>query len=308
MRDLKKLLEKFASENGMIGKGQLCVALVVTRQAKTDGLPLDPDTLVTENKGQVAGLGKASVQAILKDHGIVQVLAEEGGRTSRGSIGNMRSYVAFLNDLEKKGAADLKYIEDWWISQVRLFFCAKPFILKFDTSKSIQSIIDDLISQAEKRQRDGMGMMYVGTLLQHLVGAKLDIIMGGIEHHGAAVKDEGKGKDSDFVIADVAIHVTTTPSEALIRKCARNLDSGRRPIIISTQKGVVLAKALADQTPVADRIDILDVDQFFAGNLYEHGRFEVDGRRMWAVRLIERYNEIIKISETDPSLRISFGK
>src|SRR5690348_8284078 len=92
-------LEKFASEKSLRGQGPLSVALVVTQHAKEMGLPLDSTKLVTEGGGQVLGLGKGAVQAVLKRHGIGRVLAKEGGRTSRGSLGNMREYVAFLNVL-----------------------------------------------------------------------------------------------------------------------------------------------------------------------------------------------------------------
>ena len=40
---------------------------------------------------------KYRIQRILADHGITRVLAEEGGRTSRGSVGLMQKYVEFLN-------------------------------------------------------------------------------------------------------------------------------------------------------------------------------------------------------------------
>lgn len=72
-------------------KGGLCVALVVTETAKARGLPLEPEALRTDQGGQVAGLGKAAVQRILQTHGISRVLAEEGGRTSLGSLALMRA-------------------------------------------------------------------------------------------------------------------------------------------------------------------------------------------------------------------------
>jgi len=81
-------------------------------------LPLDADALLTEGGGQVLGLGRGAVQAILNRHGITRVLAAEGGRTSRGSIGNMRDYVAFLNTLARQGAVDLDAVEDFWIARV----------------------------------------------------------------------------------------------------------------------------------------------------------------------------------------------
>lgn len=76
MQSLNSKLEAFASENKMTGKGALCVALVITRHAKEMGLPLDPANLLTDKSGQVLGLGKGAVQAILAGHGITRVLAE----------------------------------------------------------------------------------------------------------------------------------------------------------------------------------------------------------------------------------------
>ena len=90
----------------------------MTQQARTAGLPLDPGRLLTEGGGQVLGLGKGAVQSILTRRGITRVLASEGGRTSRGSIGNMREYIALLNQLHVRGRADLYAVEGFWIERV----------------------------------------------------------------------------------------------------------------------------------------------------------------------------------------------
>src|SRR5271170_7636726 len=118
-------LVAFTGMHSFRGKGPLSVALVVTQHAKKTGLPLDTEKLLTEGGGQVLGLGKGAVQAILKRHGIARVLASEGGRTSRGSLNNMREYVAFLNALGKK--VDLDAVEAFWIERVQEFFAGKPF-------------------------------------------------------------------------------------------------------------------------------------------------------------------------------------
>ena len=61
--------------------------LVVTQHAEDHGTCRSmPKKLITEGGGQVLGLGKGAVQAVLKRHGIDRVLASEGGRTSRGSL------------------------------------------------------------------------------------------------------------------------------------------------------------------------------------------------------------------------------
>ena len=113
----QKELAAFTAEKAFRGKGAISVALIVTQYAKTMGLPLDPQKLVTEGGGQVLGLGKGAVQAVLKRHGVDRVLAAEGGRTSRGSLNNMREYIAFLNGLEAQGAVDLEAVEAFWIER-----------------------------------------------------------------------------------------------------------------------------------------------------------------------------------------------
>lgn len=305
MTKLERKLTDFAASNSMSGKGGLCVALVVTRHARATGLPLIADDLLTEGGGQVAGLGKGAVQAILRSHGIRRVLAEEGGRTSRGSVGNMRNYVDFLNVLHRKGLADTESIEDWWIDRVRAYFAAKPFVLRLDASRSLRSSIRDLLHQAQKRQADSPGTMFAGTVLQHLVGAKLALLLGReLEHHGASVADDASGRQADFLIEDVAIHVTTAPSEAVLRKCMKNLDAGLRPMLITLQRGVLVAEELASQVGIADRLDVFEGEQFLAGNVYELGKFADMGRRATARQIVDRYNGIVDACETDPSLRI----
>ena len=171
-------LAAFTAEKSFRGKGPISVALVVTQHAKTMGLPLNPETLITEGGGQVLGLGKGAVQSILKRHGIDRLLAAEGGRTSRGSLNNMREYVAFLNVLNQKGNVDLDAIEAFWIDRVHEFFAGKPFKIKLDASRSLRMVVRDVIGQAEERQKTMHGMYYAGAVLQHLVGAKLDCALG----------------------------------------------------------------------------------------------------------------------------------
>jgi|APTNR8051073442_1049403.scaffolds.fasta_scaffold15333_2 hypothetical protein len=307
--DLTTLLLAFREENRIKGKGALAVVLHVSRYARENGLPLNRARLVTEGSGQVLGLGKARVQTILKDYGIAQVLAEEGGRTSRGSLGTMQTYVAFLNDLHDKHVADLGFVEAWWIDRVKEHFSAKPFKLRFDAAKGFQAIIADLLAQALKRQRESTGTMYQGAVLQHLVGAKLELALPQLDitHNGASVADAFSDRAGDFVIDDSIIHITTSPGEAVIRKCQRNLDAGAKPIILTLAEGVTVVKVLAENTGIAGRIDIMDAEQFLAANLHELSLFKASARPDTLGKLVDTYNRIVSENETDPSLRIEIG-
>lgn len=305
MTSLEKLLSEFRDSHNLKGKGQLAVMLHITRLAIENGLPIDPETLRTQKEGQVAGLGKGRIQAILKDYGITRVLAEEGGRTSRGSLGNASGYMAFLNTLHEKETVDLAAIEKWWIARVQDYFNGKPFTLKFDPSKSLRSIVSDLLAQAKKRQDENPGTTYAGTVLQHLVGAKLDLILPEekrVAHHGANVADSPTSRAGDFVLDDVAIHVTTAPSEALIRKCKANIEAGLRPVIVTIADGRAAAESIAKGLEIDGRIDVIEAEQFIATNILEWSQFAEKAQRSEVAKLIARYNEIVQIIETDPSL------
>ncbi len=311
-------LREFSSQYQINSKGALSLALFLTRMASEKVPPYSVDTFITKKGGQIAGLGKSSVQAILADYGIDRVLAEEGGRTSQGSLYKSQAYLTFLNKLELETQLDYYAIENWWIERIREYFrsnppsykqrkdSSRPFSLKIDSSKSIRSIVSDLIEAAFARQRECPGIMVAGAVMQHLVGAKIETALpdAGIVHEGFSVADAPSGRKGDFLIGDTAIHVTTAPTEALIRKCRNNLAQSIRPLIITTQSGMGGAIALAKNADVAERIDVIEIEQFIATNIYEWTAFQQTKRNVSFRKLLEVYNRIIDQCETDPSLKI----
>jgi hypothetical protein len=308
MTAIMEHLEALASkQRKFLNKGGLCVGLVVTKTAQDKGLPLIASSLRTDEGGQVAGLGKAAVQNILAEHGITKILAEEGGRTSRGSLGLMESYVSLLNELhEGKHALDLNEVMKWWVSKVLAHFASEGPRFHFDPGKSVAANLSDIFTQAAEIQRNSGGANFVGAMLQHLVGAKLDIVLGeGIAvHHGFSVADHSTERQADFEVHGVAIHVTTHPSEALIRKVAKNLQTGLKPIIVTLAEGVGGANFLIRETQWKDRIDVIDASQFLTANVYERSFFNAGECKTTLVKILTRYNEIVAMCENDPVLTV----
>ena len=308
---LEDELARFAAQHGFNDRGQLNVGLIVTDRARKDGLPLDPERLLSPSGGQVAGLSGAAGDRILRRHGVTRSIGTEAGRTSRGSIQNMRSYVAKLNELDAAGLLDdLERVERFWAGQVVALFDREPLTVRSDPAASVQAVVSDVLAQAQARQREGGGAMVIGTVLQHLVGAKLDLALAGraqVKHHGANTSDEGRGRGGDFDIGDAAIHVTASPTDALLAKCARNLGEGARPMIVTTRKGAQVAHFHAEQHGIAERVEVIEVEQFIAANMHELGLFEAAATGANVRRLIERYNELIEAHQNDPSLKIDLG-
>jgi hypothetical protein len=178
---------------------------------------------------------------------------------------------------------------------------------QFDPGKSLRANIQDLLQQADALQKHSGGTNYVGAMLQHLVGAKLDVVLGEgkIQHHGFSVADDSTARQSDFQIEKVTIHVTTHPSEALVAKCAENLQAGFKPLIITLEDGVKGAAFLLKSPNLTDRVDVLDVGQFLTANVYERSLFKTAACKVTFSKLLDRYNEIVASCETDPALRIA---
>lgn len=301
---LENLLCEFHQEE-IKGKGALAVTIFISRIARDKGLPLYSEHLLTEGGGQIKGLGREPVQRILSDYNISQILSEEGGRTNRGSIANMQNYVTFLNTLYEKGLADMSSIEAWWVARIRDHFASKPLVLRYNSAKNLQTVIQDILEQAKKLQQENKGATYQGAVLQHLIGAKLELALPlKIAHHGSSVADAVSNRSGDFRIDDSVIHITISPSEAVIRKCQQNLESNLRPLILTIGDGVAAVKVLAKNAGLAGQIEIMDAEQFLTSNLYEISLFKTSAHAATLEKLVETYNRIISENETDPSLRI----
>lgn len=308
MRDSLNRLKIFQAENNIYTKGPLSLVIQFTRLVQGKSFPLAPDDFQTSSKGQVAGLGGANLKKILKEHGIAQQLSAEGGRTSRGSMGLMIKYVDFLNAWSADEPVNLVEIEEFWAEQVHEYFRNQPFLLTADTSKTIGANLDELFEQARKRQKQNPGTQYLGTVLQHLVAAKLCLIMpeNSFEIHGASVADGPTDRDGDFVINNTIIHCTTMPGTLLIEKCRANLRSGAHPVIITIFDRVHTALNLAEDAGLAGRVEVWDIQQFLSSNVYEHSFFDEAKRNSTLSDIISRYNDIVLKTETDPSLKIEF--
>lgn len=308
----EKLQRFFESHPEFHGRGGLSVAIQITRVVREEGLPDNPDALLTARGGQVRGLSGGNLRSILRDYGITRQLAAEGGRTSRGSIDLMRTYVAFLQDLaDEVTLTDEAYssIERFWANQVQAFFDSEPFELNLDASLGLSAFVREVLQLARERQQQGGGTMVVGTVLQHLVGAKLELAIRGsealaIEHHSASTADAQTARAGDFLLGDSAIHVTTAPGEVVMARAKANLRSGLRPIIVTLGERTVAARQAAEIAEIADRVDIFEVEQFVALNVYEWSGFSQSRRQTTVTELLEVYNRIVAEYENDPSLRI----
>lgn len=261
--------------------------------------------------------GGPAIQRILARHGI-KATTKEGGRTSRGTVAFMKSYVELLNRLQAKAerepgvSADqlLDIAERFWVARMAEKLAEKPLRLPMDGSRGIRHVIRDLIDQARERSRVAGGAHIHGTVLQHIVGAKLELALGpraaaaGLTHNNSNKKDDELARHGDFKVSDAVIHVTVTPSLGVVEKCRDNLTHGLRPIVSTTADGVLRGDTLVEELGLAGRVDVLDVEQFVATNVYEISDFDSSKRTITLKALADQYNRIVMEAEGDVSLTI----
>ena len=321
----------------MLSPGAVCVALVVTRHAVRLGVPLDPEALLTGRGGQILGLGKRNVQMILAEYGVTRVLAAAGGRTSRGNMHKMRVYVAWLNANANAAEFDLEALEGWWggIAEKTAAFGGRLHF-SVDPKLSLRAVLNGLMAQASKRKvvtngdaipvrlrrvfresptpcvsvafpalrRELCLVSVTERMLLYLVGAKLELVLGvEIGSPFAFVADAVTDRPGDYCVEDVVFHVTTSPGEALLRKCEDNLAQGLRPLIITTFKNVPVAETIAENKGIAGRVEVFDVEQFVASNILELSKFKASSRRVTVTNLIAHYNRLAAC-ENNPALLI----
>lgn len=187
-------------------------------------------------------------------------------------------------------------------------FLNKSMEFSYNADWSIGTNVEDLIEQAKTIQEQSGDKNFVEAMLQHLVGAKLDIVLGTgkIQHHGFSVADLSTERNGDFQVDLVTFHVTTHPTEALMQKCTQNLRNGLKPVVVTIDEGVTGAKFLLKNSRVEERVDVLDAIQFLTANVYEHSVFQASHYKPTMTTLLQRYNEIVVNCETDPALTIAF--
>ena len=63
---------------------------------------------------------------------------------------------------------------------------------------------------------------------------------------------------------------------------------------------------LAIDADISGRVEVWDIQQFLSTNINEHSLFDEQMRTTKLTDILEKYNQIIEKTETDPSLKIDF--
>lgn len=173
----KAWYEKQRAKTGKINTNVMNAGLIVSHMIR-DGLPIDDERLYSEGKSQARGLNGSTIERILELHGETRFFTSEGGRTSRGTVHLAASFRDVLNELTPESGfahQDIPLfasaLEAYFTSCVRLdYFDKQRISLDIAPSKPVSSVVAEIVKAAAERSGKP-----TGVVLQHLVGAKLQL-------------------------------------------------------------------------------------------------------------------------------------
>lgn len=168
---------------------------------------------------------------------------------------------------------------------------------KEPTPRLVSKILD-----AAKDRNDNS----TGTVLQHLVGAKLTIRFPEIEigKDKATAADQQTGRHGDFTIGQTVFHITTSPMQKLIEVCENNIKEGLRPIIITPTNRVLAARQMVENSKLDEKVQVIAAEDFIGTNIEEVSIYESEKIANNTKKFIQTYNERIELIESDKSLKI----
>jgi len=149
-----------------------------------------------------------------------------------------------------------------------------------------------------------------GAVLQHLVGAKLELRFADqpvvIDHHSSATADVQTGRLGDFEIGSAVFHITKSANHDHYRKARQNAQNGRKVYLLAPDSVLQGMKQFAEdfEPGFSQKVDIFSIEQFVAQNLDELARFDRGQALRQLDLLLKQYNELIDRYENDSSLKI----
>lgn len=285
-------------------RGAVAAALVVLQILK-GRFDLDPDSHVTEGRGQIAGMGKGALQKVLVAHGEERVFLKEAGRTNRGNhaiVASLLKAVAAAR-LDRVGEKDrivgLNVMQAYLAERVNDYFQQERIKVEFDPSSPARTFIAGILSAAEAKGR-------ADYVAQHLVGAKLAIRFPDekVANFAGSAADEPSRRAGDFQIGDAAFHVTIRPTPAVCARCAENLRSGLASVLLVPDSVLAAAREMARQHDILSKVMVEPIESFVGQNISELSEFRRDRLRTELAHLIVEYNTRVEAAETDMSLLI----
>lgn len=270
-----------------------------------EGAPLTENKIITEG-GQLRGGRGSNLRAVLRKYGMRDDLLSDGVTTR--STQRFRDFLtaisygeALSNLTPAEREESVKVLMQSVMERILKLTTRAPLIVDLANRKSLTTQIAAMLRQSRERSK--------GRVEQHLVGAKLEERFGRkkVNRERAYSADAQTSRSGDFAINNTIYHVTASPMPGLGPKIKANLAAHYTPVLIIPSDVVPRALELMNMLGLDDQVEIFSLEMFLTQNILEMADFKGVTHTAMLEHILSIYNERVKETESDQSLRIDFS-
>ena len=297
-------LPTYSQNNGLPARATLAGALVVLDRLQKS-YALDMDAHTAKGGAQITGLGRGQTSKILERFGEERTFLQEGGRTNRGTRGNISPLLDALAPLALDALppsdrnAILIEMQRWLVEKkVSEYFNRERVKFDFFPEQTAWQTVHDILAAAKAAGKEGQ-------VSQYLVGAKLALRFPDEEVRNDlySTSDAQSGLHGDFALGSTVFHVTVAPMPAHYDKCRANVNAGFDVWLLVPDRLLIGARQITNEM-LPGRISVQSLEAFISQNLEELSGFNRSQRLAGLRDLLQTYNSRVDAIEPDKSLLI----
>lgn len=298
-----KILENWlitCKRKGKISRNTIAVGLVVINHLRKSCPVTREDVLSPggEIKGARSGLKKILEKYGVPDHYLGEATTRQVHQDGQRLLDMLEwgKGLSVIPELERD--VILLTLAQSLSDRALVWLNRRNLKLDIDRRQSPATWIHLIVDNAKSRSS--------GIVEQHLIGAKLERRFKDIQipNHAAHAADVQTARDGDFSISQYIYHVTASPGEGVIKKCANNIRAGKFPILLVPGEQENKAKTLAEIEGIEKTLTIISIENFIALNIIELAIDEKKDYFLILQEIVSVYNKRLQEVETDLSLRI----
>ena len=310
---------------GLPIKGRLYGALVVLSNLKESDAKsvwsyINTQGVTSTDKGthfgdrSIKGHTSNKIKLALSKLGKPELIPNSGGEAGRTSTGTKRAglgIIEIVNSFTRRGedhssilaigeqVVDL--LNGFVVEQLLKHAEIGGIEISYVQSETIGAYVSKLINYPVSKP---------GAVLQHLVGAKLEMRYRSqpeinIAHHSSATADLQTNRLGDFDIGNSVIHVTKSPTVDHFQKAYQNAKSGRTVYVLIPENKLGMTAATVDiDSSYKSKVNVYSIEQFITQNIDELSLFRKEISLVSLLDMLKIYNQLVQEYENDNSLKI----
>ena len=180
-----------------------------------------------------------------------------------------------------------------------------PILVLREERSTARAAIRDVLARAYNMPKTTRAHRAGETVLRGLIGAALPPPFT-FACHLFEVRVP-RDRPADFIACGAAIHVVDVEFDLAIQSCRRDLDAGRRAIIMTVEPLVPGYETLAETAELDRQIEVVDAEQYVMFQIWASANGRQERIPSCLADFFQRYNDIMASFNVPKRLSVVYG-